>query len=188
MNAARLSALAPLALVAALAAAPVVQAQDAPPGPAPMAGKGWDPAQMQARMEARRAARTKALHDALNIQPGQESAFTAYADAMKPSRGPGGPGGWRGGPDGKMAQDRAAMAAMTTPQRLDFMAQKMDQRMAQMKADFAKRDAATKALYAQLSPDQKRTMDALPMLRDGGGHGWGRGGRGPGGPGGPGRG
>ena len=186
MNAARLSA---LALVAALAAAPVVQAQDAPPGPPPMAGKGWDPAQMQARMDARRAARIKALHDALNIKPDQESAFAAFADAMKPARGPGGPGGWRGGPDGKMGQDRAALAAMTTPQRLDFMAQKMDERMAQMHAAFAKRDAATKALYAQLSPDQKRTMDALPMLRDGdGGHGgWGRG-RGPGGPGGPGRG
>ncbi len=180
MNAARLSA---LALIGALAAASLAQAQEAAPAAPPPGARAWDPAQMQARMEAKRAERTKALHDALNIQPNQESAFSAYAAAMKPNRGP---GGWRGR-DGKMGDDRATMAAMTTPQRLDFMAQKMDERMARMKDDFARREAATKTLYAQLNPDQKRTMDALPALRGGDGRhgGWGRG---PGGPGGPGRG
>ncbi len=151
------------ALVLALGFAGAASAQNAPaPQPAPAAGKPWqggpDRAAMRQQMEARRAERLKALHDALNIKPDQESAFAAFAAAMQPAaRGPQAPGGgWKA--------DRAALAAMTTPERLDRMAQMMDERMARMKDAFQKREAATKALYAALSPDQRRTMDALPNL------------------------
>jgi hypothetical protein len=54
------------------------------------------------------------------------------------------------------------------------MAQRMQDHMARRQAAFQRRAAATKALYASLSPEQRRAIDALPMLR--GGHGgWGTG-------------
>jgi len=160
MNRLHLSA---VALVASLATAAVAQAQDAPAtAPAPAVGKSWqggpDRAAMRQQMEARRAERLKALHDALNIKSDQESAFAAFATAMQPPAR-----GQRGPDDGRKA-DLAALAALTTPERLDRMSQMMDERMARMKDAFQKREAATKALYAALSADQKRTMDALPNL------------------------
>jgi hypothetical protein len=163
MNRLRLSA---LTLAAVLAAAAAVQAQDAPAAPqASTTGNAWpggpDRAAMRQKMEARRAERLKALHDALNIRPDQESAFVAFAASMQPPTRSG------GGPEG-IKSDRAALAAMSTPERLDRMSQMMDARMARMKASFQQRETATKALYAALSPDQKRTMDALPGLARGG--------------------
>jgi periplasmic protein CpxP/Spy len=158
MNRLRLSA---LALVAGLASVSAAQAQDAPASPA---GKTWpggpDRAAMRQKMETRRAERLKALHEALNIRPDQESAFAAFAAFMQPPA--------RGGGLDDMKGDRAALAAMTTPERLDRMSQMIDARMARMKASFQQRETATKALYAALNPDQKRTMDALPALARGG--------------------
>jgi hypothetical protein len=74
------------------------------------------------------------------------------------------------------------MTAMTTPERLDRMAQMMDQRETRRRAAFERRAAATKALYAALSPEQRHTLDALPALEGHGDHGWGRGGEHPMGP------
>jgi hypothetical protein len=161
-----------LALIAALAGASAVQAQDAPSTPgAPAAHRAWDPAQFRARMEARRAERLKALHDVLAIRPDQESAFQAFAAAVRPpERTPGDHPGGKGG-------DRAQLASLTTPERLDHMAQRMQERTQRRQAAFTRRAEATKALYSALSPEQRRTMDALPLLR--GGHegrgGWGKG-------------
>lgn len=149
---------------ATLCAAAMAFAQDAPqPGAPPAAA-----AKFHQRMEERQAKRAQALHDALNIRPNQEAAFQTFTAAMRPERA--------GGP-----RQREAMPA-TTPERLDRMAAKMAERQ----QNFQRRADATKRFYAQLTPDQKKTFDALPML--GGGHG--RGGHGfggghPGGPGGP---
>jgi hypothetical protein len=120
-------------------------------------------------MEARHAARLHALHDVLAIRPDQEGAFAAFAAAMRPPEGA--PGAKAGG----MGSDRAAMANMTTPERLDMMTERMQARMSQRQERLQRRAAAAKALYAALSPEQRRVMDALPLLRGGGGHGgWGK--------------
>jgi len=149
-------------------------AQEQPTTSPPTAHRQWDPMAMRQHMEERRAAHLKALHDALNIRPDQETAFSAFAAAIAP---PPGADGHRHdhkdkGPD--------ATEALTTPQRLDRMAQRMDDRMTHMKVAFERRAAATKALYAALNPDQQHTMDALHDLmghggehrggHDGGGH------------------
>lgn len=164
-----------LALVAALAGATAVSAQEPPQAPPAQRG-AWDPAQMReqmrARMEARHARRLKALHDVLAIRPDQEGAFQAFAASMRRPERPAGAG------SREMGGDRAAMANLPTPERLDRMAQRLQDRTAMRQAAFARRAAATKALYAVLSPDQRRTMDALPMLR--GGHDGRRGGMGKG--------
>lgn len=182
-----------LALAVLLAGASIAVAQEQPAAPAPMAHRGWDPAQMRQRVEERRAMRLKALHDVLGIRPDQEAAFSAYAAAIRP------PERTPGQRPGAMGGDRAALAAMTTPQRLDRMAQFMEERSARWHERFQRRAAATKALYASLNPEQQRAMDALPLLRGGrggwgkgrgmGGRGWGgRGGHGMGGHGGDGQG
>lgn len=170
-----------LTLVAALGASTLAQAQPAPqPGMAGPGGGGWNRGEMRQRMEAHRAEHIKALHDALNIRPDQESAFQAFAASMTPEHR---------GERGHDRMDPAADAAMTTPQRLDRMGQMMDRRIADMREDFQRRATATRTLYAALSPDQRRTLDALPDLRGGDhgpmdhDHGMDHGRGGPGGPG-----
>lgn len=111
------------------------------------------------RMQAHQAARAKALHDILNIQPGQEDAFKAFLAAMRPEHRDGmGPG---------QHPDDQQMAALTTPQRLDRMAA----RMAARQAEFQHRAEAIKAFYATLTPDQQRAFDALPHAMGHGMHG-----------------
>jgi hypothetical protein len=174
-------------LLLAATAAPVMalaQGYGAPPPPPPAgAARGhWDKDAMRERMHDHEAARSRALHDVLRIRPDQEAAFQAYLAAMHPLHAPGEHA------DHAMPQDHAAMAQLTTPQRLDRMAQMMDERETRRRAAFEKHATAVKALYAALSPEQQHTFDALPQLE---GHGWGgRGwheggdmGRGPHGPG-----
>lgn len=171
-----------LASLAALSAAVCVSsvsfAQDAPPAGGPPPPGAADMHQHWAeRMQAHEAERAKALHDILNIQPGQEDAFKAFLAAMKPNHPPGerpgmGPGEHRDGQD---------VAGLTTPQRLDREAA----RMAAHQAEFQHRADAIRAFYAALTPEQQRAFDALP--HEHGGHGMhGHHFGGPGGPGGPG--
>lgn len=155
-----------LALCAVLASAAAVQAQESAAPAAPPAHRGWDPTQFRARVEARRAERLKALHDVLAIRPDQESAFQTFASAL---RAP-------GGQPGRKPQDRAALTNLTTPERLDRMAQRMQERTARHQARFAQRATATKAFYATLDPTQQKAFDALSLLRGGDHHGrWGHG-------------
>jgi Zn-finger nucleic acid-binding protein len=79
----------------------------------------------------------------LKLSPEQESAWTSYVAAMKPSA------------DAKWP-DRAEIEKLTTPERLDKMRELRKQRDAEMD----KRDAATRTFYATLSPEQKKTFDA----------------------------
>lgn len=163
-----------LALIAALAGASSVLAQEPPP--AAPAHRTWDPAQMRAHMEERRTARLHALHEALGIRPDQEAAFAAFAAAMRPPEE-----GRQDVHPGGTAADRAGMANLSTPERLDRMGQRMQEHVARRQEAFARRASATKALYSALSPGQRRTMDALPLLgggdregrRKGRGHGMG---------------
>ena len=162
MIAARASA---LALVAVLGVTAAAYAQTPPPAarPGAIGGATWAPGS-QVRHEMRETARLKAVHDALNIRPDQETAFQAFAASMRPDdRGP--------GPEG-MEHRSQDMAGMTTPERLDAMSRMMDEHMARMRERFQRHATAIKALYAVLSPEQKRTLDALPDLM---GHGMGMG-------------
>jgi hypothetical protein len=51
------------------------------------------------------------------------------------------------------------------------MGKMMDEHHEIMRARFERVASATKALYADLTPEQKRIMDALPELTDGMRHG-----------------
>lgn len=95
----------------------------------------------QARAE-RHAKRMSEFKKALQITPAQEAAWAAFESQMQAKKG-------------NYRQNRAAVAQMNTPERLDFMRKHRTERMA--RAD--ERDQAVKALYAALTPDQQKTMD-----------------------------
>ena len=144
-------------------------------------GRGGD---MRARMAAMREAherqRAQDLRPILRLRSDQEPALSAFlASHKRPDHPPGGPDGGRRGPPGPQG------APMTTTQRLDME----DRRMAQMSARRQQREAALRAFYAALSPDQRQVFDALQRTQghghDGFGHHGGFGHRGFGGPGGP---
>ena len=113
----------------------------------PAAQRAFDPAAMKARMEARHAGRAAALHDLLKITPAQEGAWAAFQSATRP------PARER---DPAARQDRQSL---TTPQRLDRLVERENQRHAQVLG----RTAAVRQFYSQLSPEQKKTFDALPQ-------------------------
>jgi hypothetical protein len=139
-------------------------AQDAPPGPPPTG----QPTAPQHRFDPaeRRAHMVEHLTAVLQLQPNQQGALTAFLDSMKP------PGGRKARMEG-----RPDFASLSTPERLDRMLARLDERRARM----VTRVQATKQFYAQLSPSQQKAFDALgPMMGHGGGHGMM--GRGPGGP------
>jgi protein CpxP len=148
------ASLAAMAAVASVAYA--VQAQDqAQPTP----GSPPSAAQRAAWMHDRQEAHAKALHAILNLRPDQEAAFQAFQAAMTPPTR-----------EHHEHMDQTAAAAMTTPQRLDRMAD----RMAKHEADFRRRADAIKAFYAVLGPDQQRAFDAMQAMgghRGGGEHG-----------------
>jgi protein CpxP len=123
-------------------------AQTAPPAapgaaPAPTAraerhGK-FDPARMQERMARRQAA----LKQKLQLTPAQEGAWTAYTAVMKP-------------PAHMQRPDRAEIAKLSTPERIDRMRTLRAARAAEMD----KRGDATKTFYAALTAEQKKVFDA----------------------------
>lgn len=95
------------------------------------------------RMQDHVAKRATDIKAKLKLTPEQEGAWTSYAAAMKPS------------PHAKWP-DRSEIDKLTTPQRLDKMRELRNQHDAEMD----KRDAATRAFYATLSAEQKKTFDA----------------------------
>jgi hypothetical protein len=111
------------------------------------------------RREARQEMRAKhlaGLKDKLKLQPQQESAWQAFANLAAPGKGPMG------------REDRQAMrdelGKLNTPQRLDLMLTRADERRAQM----VKRAEAVKQFYAQLNPEQQKVFDAEARpFRDG---------------------
>jgi protein CpxP len=107
-----------------------------------------DPAKMQARMAERQAE----LKAKLKITASQEGAWTSFTTAMQPPA--------RRMGERPTAEQRAEFDKLTTPERIDKMHALRTQRMADMTAEMDKRGAATKAFYAVLSPEQKKTFDA----------------------------
>ena len=149
----------PVLLAAALATAGFAAFSQVPgAGPDCMMGQGAqyggmhhermgqiDPAKMQARMDQRAAA----LKTQLKLTPAQESAWTTFTAAMKPT--------------GAMLADRPdreQVAKLSTPERIDTMQALHTKRMADMTAAMTQRGEATKVFYAVLTPEQKKVFDA----------------------------
>ncbi|HZV64508.1 MAG TPA: Spy/CpxP family protein refolding chaperone [Telluria sp.] len=113
------------------------------------------PEQRQAKMAEFFAAREAKLHDALKLSAAQEPAWSAYQAAIKP-------------PARGTQHERAAMAALPAPQRLEQRIAKAKQHTAGMES----RLAALNTFYAVLTPEQKASFDAATAKRHGrGGHG-----------------
>jgi periplasmic protein CpxP/Spy len=126
------------------------------PTPGPMGGDmpqhGMRDHMDAAKMQEHMAKRQAALKQKLQISSAQEGAWNAWTAAMKPG-------------DFKRPE-RGEMEKLTTPERIDRMRAMRDQHMAQMD----KRAEATKAFYATLTPEQKKTFDAETAHGPRGGH------------------
>ncbi len=137
---------------------PAAEAQvGAPEAQAPH--QRMDRAQRIERMQAHRAERLAALKQKLQLTPAQEGAWSGFNEAQKrPVRAA-----------GQARPDRAELARLTTPQRLD----RMQARQAERSAIQTRRIDATRTFYAALSPEQQKTFDAESMRfghREHGGH------------------
>lgn len=132
---------------AGLAAIAQTPAPHAGPGAA-MAHRGdesRDPAKMQermARMQERMAKHLAEFKQKLQITPAQEGSWNSYTAALKPAAN-------------LQRPDRAELAKLPTPERIDRMRAIHTARMAEMD----KRADATKAFYATLTPAQQKTFD-----------------------------
>jgi protein CpxP len=115
----------------------------------------------RARMEQRVAERMEFFKFKLKVTPAQEGAWNTWTSAMKPSA------------NRPQRPDRAELERLSTPERID----RMRALRAARQVENDKRMDATKAFYATLNADQKKTFDAasLKMLQHRGG---GRGGHG----------
>ena len=103
----------------------------------------------RSKMEAMMAKHHAALKAKLKLTAEQEGAWTTFTTAMKPPAHMDHP-----------RMDRAEMAKLSTPERIDKMHALRTQHMADMNAAMDKRDDATKAFYAVLNDDQKKVFDA----------------------------
>ena len=110
-----------------------------------------------AKWEVRRSGHLAELKEKLKLTPEQQVAWNAFTGASQPGMRP-------------MAVGREAMRdefeKLSTPQRLDKMLAMSETRRANM----VERAEATKALYAQLSPEQQSVFDAEVMPRRNKGH------------------
>ena len=140
-------------LLAAVGVGAIAQTQTPPaPANAPQhrmhEGGRPDPAKMEqfrARMQERMAKRLGELKQKLQLTSAQEGAWSTWTGALKPTQ--------------LQRPDRARMAALSTPERIDAMRALRAQRNAEMD----KRLDATKAFYAVLSAEQKKVFDAESM-------------------------
>lgn len=109
-----------------------------------MHGK-MDPAKMEAMMSKHQTD----LKAKLKLSAEQEGAWTTFTAAMKPAA--------------KMDHkrpDRAEMAKLSTPERIDKMRALRNEHMTAMNAAMDKRDEAIKIFYSALNADQKKVFDA----------------------------
>src|ERR1700761_915860 len=130
-------------------AASAAAAQDKPAGPGgPQAQgqhRGGDRQKMFAEMKQRREQR---LHDLLQIKADQEPAFHTFLTSLEQLRPQHGPGQDKGH-DG-----RDQHMPLTTPERLDRMAQRQAERQQRMQ----KAAAVIKTFYAALTPEQRKVF------------------------------
>lgn len=111
---------------------------------------GWgkhqmDPAQRQQRMAEHHSRRMNELKEKLQLSEAQEGAWNEFSSAMQPPTA-----------EQRQRPDRAEFEKLTTPERIDRMQQRAEERQARMK----QRGDAVKRFYAQLTPEQQKTFDA----------------------------
>jgi Spy/CpxP family protein refolding chaperone len=107
-----------------------------------------------AKMQERMAERQAELKAKLQITATQETAWNAYLAAMKP------PADHKRMNRDERKKMHEEMKAMTTPQRLDRMAEMKAKRDAHMQ----QRAQATRTLYDALTPEQQKVFDASTMM------------------------
>ena len=109
-----------------------------------------------AKMQERAAKRLGELKEKLRITSAQEGAWQKFAAAMTPQ------------PKQRPPFGREAFAKLSTPERID----RLQQLRAELGAKMDQRAAATKAFYAGLNADQKKTFDdaSLRFMHHGGKH------------------
>ena len=106
---------------------------------------------MATRWSEKVQARMTDLHGKLNLSPPQEKVWDDYKEVITSSiKVP------------KM-RDKAELATMTAPERLEKMHAKVKEREAVM----ARLLEATKTFYAQLTPEQQKIFDAETLMGPG---------------------
>lgn len=112
-------------------------------------------AEHKAKRAERIAKHQQALHDSLKLTAAQEPAWTAFVSATTPTFA-------------HPAVDRAALAQLSAPERMEKRLELHKQHLAKQEA----RLAAVKTFYAQLTAEQKKTFDAAAHRMHGrhGGH------------------
>ncbi len=142
------AALAASAAILSFAGATFAQDNEAGPPRQPPTAE-----QRAAWRQQHEAERGQHLASALNLRPDQQPALQAFLAAMASSHE---------GREGRHHEDGDA-AQLTTPQRLDRMADMLARR----DAEFHRRADAIRSFYAALTPEQQRAFDAMPMMMGG---------------------
>ena len=156
---------------AAIAQTAAVQASEGRHGHAVSAeGRAAQKAERHAKRAERQAKHAAKLRAELKLTAQQEPAFAAFMAAGKPA----------GRQDARMGGERASLAALPAPQRMQQRIERQKQRTARMET----RLTALNNLYAVLTPEQRQVLDSKAMRLGGkhrgqrGGHGGHRGERG----------
>lgn len=103
-----------------------------------------------AHTSARHEQHLQDLKSKLKLSAEQETAWVAFANAMSPPR--------VAAQADRRAQ-RAELAALSTPERIDRMKALRQQRQEEMNAQADRRGQASKDFYTQLSPEQRKIFD-----------------------------
>jgi protein CpxP len=101
------------------------------------------------KMEEMHAKRSAELKTKLKITAAQEASWTTFSNAMKPAPRA-----------DKPKMDRAELAKLPTPERLDKMKAMQAEMVSERTNRMEQRDQAVKAFYATLTPEQKKVFDA----------------------------
>ncbi len=104
-----------------------------------------------ARIKAGHERHLQELKSKLQLSTEQEGRWATFAGTMTPPPD-------RAGPGERQAQ-RAELAQLNTPERIDRLKALRQQRQAEMNAWADRRGEAAKAFYASLSPQQKKVFD-----------------------------
>ncbi|MBQ5946854.1 Spy/CpxP family protein refolding chaperone [Massilia sp. ST3] len=121
-------------------------------------------AESKAKRQAARAERQAKLRDALKLTPAQQPSWDAFVASMTPAQKM----------DRAARPDRAQLASLSAPQRLQMRIERQKQRTARMEA----RLSALNSFYAVLTPEQRKVFDEQAKQHRGGRQHRGHGGHG----------
>ncbi|MDT7518916.1 Spy/CpxP family protein refolding chaperone [Rhodoferax sp. TBRC 17660] len=110
-----------------------------------------------AKMEEMHAKRSAELKDKLKITAAQEANWTTFSNAMKPAARA-----------DKPKMDRAELAKLSTPERLDKMKAMRTEMTSEHNSRMEQRDQAVKTFYSTLTPEQKKIFDTESSKHKGG--------------------